>query len=308
MEDHLITFKEKKQYLPTKSKKKWLYSDLSDNLFPPSRHGFLQYVYDNAMPLHDYINHVRSSQAYCVNIFFYLLQNFRKEMVDYFNINLNLQIDEIEKFEFEHSPEENILGEWKSEANKPEEYVTAVDLIILGKRHDGTKQAILIEVKFTEASFSECGGYNSGANTEEMRNACKSGKLLVEDFKNCYLHGCKGKSNLKQKYFELLLLSNTYESSAFDGICPFITTHQCLRNHAMMQWFLNAGYDARLCLVHHEDNTAIVEKWEQYNQLLKPSQKSKLYAISGKDLINKVGDEYLKSYYKDRYVLNSSLK
>ena len=35
MEAHLIRFKETKQYLPSRSKKAWLYSDLADNLYPP---------------------------------------------------------------------------------------------------------------------------------------------------------------------------------------------------------------------------------------------------------------------------------
>ncbi len=70
MEDKLINFKECRQYLPSKSKKSWMYADFSENLFPPIRHGFMQYIYDYAIPLHDYINHVRSSQAYCINTFF----------------------------------------------------------------------------------------------------------------------------------------------------------------------------------------------------------------------------------------------
>ena len=71
MERHLIEFKERVQYLPaTNEKKKWQYHDLADNLFPPIRHGSLQYAYDTAMPLHDYFNHVRSSQAFAVNLLY----------------------------------------------------------------------------------------------------------------------------------------------------------------------------------------------------------------------------------------------
>jgi len=69
MENHLIIFKEENQYLLSKSeKKRFLYSDLSDNFYPSLKHGLLQYIYENGIPLHDYANHVRSSQAFAFNL------------------------------------------------------------------------------------------------------------------------------------------------------------------------------------------------------------------------------------------------
>ena len=70
MEEHLINFKEQNQYISYNNpKRRWRYNDLSDNIFPPVRHGVQQVLYDNYIPLHDYINHVRSSQAFGINAF-----------------------------------------------------------------------------------------------------------------------------------------------------------------------------------------------------------------------------------------------
>ena len=70
MQEHLIEFKENKQYIPpTNPRKRWEYIDLTDNLFPPVRHGFLQYAYESSIAFHDYARHVRSSQVFCFNLF-----------------------------------------------------------------------------------------------------------------------------------------------------------------------------------------------------------------------------------------------
>lgn len=76
METHLVEFKTNQQYLPPiNDKKQWQYHDIADNIFPPIRHGLLQYLYDKSVPLHDYVNHVRSSQMFCINIFYQQILN-----------------------------------------------------------------------------------------------------------------------------------------------------------------------------------------------------------------------------------------
>ena len=81
MEEHLIKFKTENQYLPPTSKKRWLYHDLSDSIFPPIRHAFLQYAYERGIPLHDFVNHVRSSQMYVINTLFPILQSEKGVML-----------------------------------------------------------------------------------------------------------------------------------------------------------------------------------------------------------------------------------
>jgi len=65
MERHLISFKENAQYIPaTNPRKQWEYLEITDNLYPPIRHGFMQYAYDSAVSFHDYARHVRRDFPY----------------------------------------------------------------------------------------------------------------------------------------------------------------------------------------------------------------------------------------------------
>ena len=307
MESHLIDFKIGKQYLPSKSKKGWLYNDIADNLFPPIRHGFLQYIYDEAMPLHDFINHVRSSQAYCINIFYPVLTQNPSSLLSLLGNKIGRPIKTLIDFQFEHSPETNVLGEWKSDSNKPEEYVTAVDLKIDTKDDSGYPVQFLIETKFTESYFTQCGGFNSGGNIGETRLACENGKELLRDFNLCYLHGSNGKGKLKRTYFNhFSYLLSHFHDTAFSDRCPFIQSHQCLRNHSLVRYYRNSGVDSFFVLMHHELNETIVQEWKKYVDLLQPSSQKELLRITGKEVVDISEIESLKSYYRDRYTLNDN--
>ncbi|MDR2916551.1 MAG: hypothetical protein LBV74_17275 [Tannerella sp.] len=106
---------------------------MSDNLFPPIKHGFLQYAYNSGMPLHNYVNHVRSSQIFCVNLFFHLIQYEKCVLLSVLSKQIGVALVELMHFKFEFSADKNVLGEWKSNDNCPEEYVTATDLYIKAK-------------------------------------------------------------------------------------------------------------------------------------------------------------------------------
>lgn len=306
MEHHLLKFKVETQYLPSNSKKAWLYNDVADNLFPPIRHGFLQYIYDEAMPLHDYVNHVRSSQIYGINTLYPVLTQSPSTLLGLLGNKIGKRLSSITSFQFEFSPETNVLGEWKSDSNKPEEYVTAVDLRIETQAQDEPHKRIifLVEVKFTESSFTSCGGFNSGGNTGETRMACSNGKELLRDFNLCYLHGSNGKGKLKRNYFKHFepLLSHFIEGS-FSGECPFIRSHQCLRNHALVEHYRNAGNECYFVLLHHERNEFILQEWQNYMNLLHPNIRAELFTLTGKDVVDNSGIETLKAYYRDRYSL-----
>jgi hypothetical protein len=298
MESHLIEFKEKKQYLLSKSaKKKCFYSELSDNLFPPIRHGFMQYINETGMPLHDYVNHVRSSQVYCVNVFYYLLAYKQECLMKIFSKLIKRELNKIMGFEFEYSPEKNILGEWKSENNRPEEYVTAVDLRIDFSTIGNKVITILIETKFTESSFTSCGGFNSGANQGDTRNVCEHSELLIGDYRKCYLNGAK----LKRKYFnEIFNPQKDFKKENFIGACPFIENHQCLRNHSLAQ-ILNEENETYFVLMHHDDNIEIMEYWKKYKAML--NNDSMVFEIAASEIVDNVNDDNYRKYYRDRYLM-----
>jgi hypothetical protein len=304
MEEHLLMFKVERQYLPSHSKKAWLYNDVADNLFPPIRHGFLQYIYDEAMPLHDYVNHVRSSQAYCINVLYPVLSQNPSALLNLLESKINAHLTSLLGYEFEYSPETNILGEWKSESNKPEEYVTSVDLRIDTQDDHGKRVIFLVEVKFTESSFTQCGGFNSGSNVGETRKACLKGDELLRDYGLCYLHGANGKGKLRRTYFNYFEpLQAHFVEASFDGECPFVHLHQCLRNHALAHYHQRAGDACYFVLLHHEMNESIAQAWKKYAGLLQPKNDAELLTLTGKEVVDGSGMDTLKAYYRDRYTL-----
>lgn len=302
IEKHLIDFKINSQYLPPTTKKRWSYHDVADNLFPPIRHGFLQYAYDSGMLLHDFVKHVRSSQVFCINTFFHLIWNEPNELLKLLGSKVNTSFNNIESYEFEFSADTNILGEWKSDDNRPEEYVTATDLYIVAKSSDGQKHGFLIEVKFTEGDFTNCGGYYSDANKGEFRDACASGKVLLSDFNTCYLQGVKGKSKLHRKYFNFFTKKD-FNSKYFENKCPFESNNQCLRNQSLLRAMIkdkriDKGY---FILAHHDENKDIIEDWNKYVNILSVDAQNELIRIPVSEFVNKSKNKNYKKYFVDRY-------
>ncbi len=266
IENHLLKFKADQQYLPPTSKKEWYYQDIGDNLFPPIKHGFLQYVYDTGMSLHDFVNHVRSSQIFCVNAFYPLLvsEAGNKILLNSLGEKIGEELNSINKYEFEFIVDTDLLGEWKNEDIPQDDYVTAADVYINVSNIAGQKFVFLFEVKFTEDKFSPCNGFKSSANKAEVKEVCNDSSLLYHNLNLCYLQGGGGKSSLHRKYFDLLPRENFHES-AFTGPCPFIDNHQCLRNHALLRALKSADIaGAYFVLFYHDQNTAIVDEWQKY--------------------------------------------
>lgn len=304
IEKHLVKFKSNVQYLPPTNKKKWLYHDMSDNLFPPIKHGFLQYAYDTGMPLHDFVNHVRSSQIFCINLFFHLIQNEPNVLLEVLSHFSKLNLTKLKSFEFEFSADKNILGEWKSNENRPEEYVTATDLFIIAIDDSNTNIGFLIEVKFSENDFTNCGGFTSKGNLNDSKIICNNGTKFLNDFGACYLHGAHGKSKLKRKYLDYFKKED-FNSKMFNDKCPFILNHQCIRNQSLLRALIKernitSGY---FVLVHHDQNEPIVEEWNLFENLLSVNAKKEIIKISTSEFIKKSRNNNFKKYFKDRYLI-----
>ena len=206
---------------------------------------------------------------------------------------------------WEFSADTNILGEWKSDDNRPGEYITATDLYIVAKSFDGKKYGFLIEVKFTEGDFSKCGGYYSNANKGELRNACESGKTFLSDFNTCYLQGVKGKSKLHRKYFDFFE-KKEFNSQYFENECPFKNNNQCLRNQSLLRAMIkkkriDKGY---FILAHHDDNKVIIEEWDKYVNILSMDAKNELFRIPIGEFVKKSKNHNYKKYFVDRYRIN----
>jgi hypothetical protein len=296
IEKQLIDFKENHQYLPpVHPKKRWEYLEVTDNLYPPIRHGFMQYAYDNGVEFHDYVKHVRSSQVFGFNIIYPVIQR-EEDAVSVFNRFIPNKLTSIEKWFFEYQPENNELGEWKGE-NRPIKYVTSVDFAIFGINTMGNKVVVLIEVKFTEDNFSECGGYKSNANND--KDFCSKNFSKNEISRKCYLVMKK-----HRKYFEYLHHSYKWTEN---GVCPFRDNNQCMRNHAFANALKEKGMADKsyFGVLYHERNKEIEFQWNHYKDFCTEKERQNLFEIKANDFVLATKDSTLNKYYNDRYHLKT---
>ena len=116
METHLAEFKERNQYLPPiRPSRRWQYPDFADNLYPPIRHAVLDYVSREGVLLHEYANHVRSSQAFAFNLLFPACISAGSSLLVPFGTALGRGLRSLDSFEFEFQAETDLLGEWRGE-------------------------------------------------------------------------------------------------------------------------------------------------------------------------------------------------
>ena len=298
MEKHLIDFKENRQYLTGKNhKKQWQYFDFSDNLYPPIKHRFLQLAYDECIPMHDYVNHVRSSQIFGINLFYPILSGDSKVLLKLLNKKSRRNDSEISGFWFEFSPKTDLLGEWHTKS-RPDEYVTAVDVLIETKNQD-SNAAFLCEIKFTENGFSACGGYASQGNRTKQN--CDSWALIASDPKQCYL-AQPTKKKSPRKYLDYF--PNLATDFIVKGVaCPFISNHQCLRNHALAHALKSHNIFGQtfFSLVYHDQNSAIKGEWDKYNNIANNSPE--LFEVKASEILGTSQDSIHRIYMKERYML-----
>jgi len=297
IQKHLIAFKENTQYLPPTNKRKaWEYLEVTDNLYPPIRHGFLQYAYEDSIAFHDYARHVRSSQVFCFNVVYPLIRQNLLE--DFLKEKFDLQEYELSEWHFEYQPTSDLLGEWRG-PKKPIDYITSVDFVaFMESTQKMDRIAIFIEVKFTEQKFSKCGGFTSNGN--KNKKYCKNNFQISTINNECYLVNVK-----KRKYFQLT--NNIYKNSESLS-CPFMNNNQCQRNHAFAIALKNEKIvqDYYFCLLYHEDNSTILSEWQRYKDSCIPSEQQKLFEIQSGQLVGKSEDKTFKKYMSDRYQIKAT--
>ncbi len=296
MQQHLIDFKENRQYLPpTNPRKKWEYVEIADNLYPPIRNGFLQYAYDDAIDFHDYARHVRSSQTFCFNLFYPLMKT--DALLHLFGNTLGIEPLALTAWHFEYQPEKDYLGEWNG-PEKPIDYITSVDLALTFNCRDVGRVAVLCEVKFTEKKFSKCGGLSSNGN--RTKDFCLNTFTPDSVASTCYLAKEKGR-----KYFDLTKAMYNFPST---GPCPFGENNQCQRNHAFARALVQSGQAdaAYFGLVYHDDNKPIVKEWERYHQMCCDDVRKYLFALPASRALAMCQDQTLRRYFLDRYMISPS--
>lgn len=162
------------------------------------------YEHKQPFPLHKWIHHGLSSQAFLFNLLGPLVVDKKWHIFDEILHQAGIQLSSsVTNAEFE--------VEDRDVFNEQQGQPTSIDLCL----YTGDIEEVFIEFKFTEKNFGGCSVFNDGD--------C-DGRNPANDFNLCYLH------YIGRKYWELMkkhgLLSKQIKR---DSQCPFSTFYQLYR-------------------------------------------------------------------------------
>ena len=249
----------------------------ADGIYPEYREMAQEAVRDDAVKLHRYAAHLRSSQIFAFNLFLPFRRGSREALSRQMSETVGADLS-IKDVRFEWVPPGALLGELNGDRPVGYEAATGVDVVLWGTMPDGRRVAILIEVKLSEPNFTPCGGRMSPGN--QRRDVCDSAALFFSDPSACYLTRPL-RQRRDRRYWEFFEGAHGTVAAAFPGAghagpCPFANDmNQPMRNLAIARGLeQDEGWDidrAWFVLCAHDDNPKIPELWREW-QLLLPDQ------------------------------------
>lgn len=264
--------------------------------------------------LHSHAAHLRSSQIFAFNLFLPFWKGGRSKLSDVASEAIGTRLD-IEEMRFEWVPPGALLGEIAGDRPVGHEPATAVDVALWGRLADGSRGALLLEVKLSETDFTHCQGRTSRGNLR--RDVCDSARKFFDDPKACYLQRPLRKRR-DRRYWEIFEEAHGSVRKAFpgadlDGPCPFaFSMQQPMRNLAIARGLeQDADHDVKRAwfgLCAHDDNQDAASHWENWKGMLPgPSLAPRLLAsqVVGAGEAEGLGD--WADYMRDRYCLRIAI-
>lgn len=201
--------------------------------------------------LHGFVDHVRSSQAFAVNLFGGVGDDCQRAIWDL----LGAGAIEPESLEFEYTDPQDALAEMQPK--RPHQ--TQVDVALWGTRDDGSRHVALIEVKLTETGFGACSAFESPHN--DRRDVCRSAGPWGGDPTACFQlrnHGGPHRRRYDQHLDPALVTPTT-------AACEFLDLNQPMRNVALARALIDRGeaVTATFALCAPGGNTNVWRQWRR---------------------------------------------
>jgi hypothetical protein len=238
--------------------------------------------------LHGFVDHVRSSQAFALNLFGGLSD------VDIRHIwsLIDPAVVSTGGIEFEYIDPSDALGELQPE--RPHQ--TQVDVLLRGTSRDGKRCVTLVEVKLSETEFGACSAFDSARNNR--RDVCRSAGPWGRDPTACFqLRNHDGPT--RRRYDEYL--RTAWVSSATPE-CPFRELNQPMRNVALARALIDRGEAdfAVFALCAPLDNVHVWRQWRRAEPLflavpgvsLRPLPAEHVLAVVDADRRNEIQARY----------------
>ena len=212
-----------------------LWAQCTDGVYPAYCKLAGRVVTEDSVKLHEYAAHLRSSQAFALNLFLPFREGSRTKLAECVGCLIGTPLS-IDRVQFEWVPPGPLLGEIVGERPMDDEPATAVDVVLWSRLPDGQRAAVLLEVKLTEDGFTNCNGRPSRGN--RRKDVCDSARMSFNDPAACYLRRPHGKRR-DRRYWEIFGRShgsvrNAFPGAPLEGRCPFsFHAQQPMRNLAI---------------------------------------------------------------------------
>ena len=203
---------------------------------------------------HHMIGHVRSSQAFALNLFAPLDDASRVKVAT----GAGIDAAEVGEPRFEWSDPEDRLGERTHESP----HATQVDVVLDCVTKQGTKTALLIEVKLSEHDFNGCSAWL--APTNDRLDVCNTTGPFGNDTSACFQLRNHGREH--RRHYDTALGPLTVSATTDRGGCWFrFGGNQPMRNVALGRALLSNGDvdDVVVALCAPRAHRAIWRRWEE---------------------------------------------
>ena len=199
------------------------WSHWKDGICPAYRDLAATAIREDRVRLHSQFAHLRSSQAFALNLFLPFWDRKRTlRLSERVSALVGAQLT-IERVQFEWTPPGRLLGEIAGDRPVGDEPATAADVVLWGRMRFRRRAAVLLEVKLSEGEFTHCGGRDSRAN--RRKDVCQSARRFMQDPNACYLRR-PVRQRRDRRYWTIFARSHGSVRRAFphadlDGPCPF---------------------------------------------------------------------------------------
>jgi hypothetical protein len=258
-----------------------------DPLYPPIKARFLDHQRQFHFKSHEFLGHMASSQAACVNLFLPLLQDPQIAAQVLRSVKPDLKaiatghLDNGSRIEFWDEPE-NALHDHNLTAG------TDADMAIAYYDFQGDLNLWLIEHKLTEPEFTTCGGFKSKGRTPA--HACAPAAAILDNPRLCYYHSAR-----RYRYWDITL--GDASPMDIDRIrqypeCPFKGGMNQLWRNQLLAASIESSTSPRwgykkvyFSVVHHPGNRSLLPSITRYQELLR--SKDRFFVFTSDQLIQR---------------------
>lgn len=213
-------------------------------------------VYDSLAErglLHSHVAHLRSSQAFALNLFAALDGEALRSL---WSGRLGAQVVDVDPPEFEYTDPADELAE----ATDASPHATQVDVLLRARDEAGATHIALIEVKLSEDDFGGCSAYLSHRNTR--RHICRQPGWFGGDPQGCFQLSNHDREH-RRRYDQFLDTSGNIPAPT--GCWLRLGANQVMRNVALAGVLLQRGEaaTATVTLMAPEQHAHIWRRWAE---------------------------------------------